>query len=94
MTIVNGDMWFEGNCSVLVLACCSCGKHLDRIESSEIPSYLDYVLRTADKAFCSDCDSSQDDIIHPFVLEMVSREGILKGQNYTAFWDLRLSCLP
>ena len=82
MAIVNGDMWFEGDRSVLVLACCGCGKHLDRIESSEIPFYLDYVLRTDDRAFCADCDNSQDDIIHPFVLELVADFGFLASQNY------------
>jgi len=83
MTIVNGDIWIEGERQTLFLSCTKCGAYLDNISNEEISSYLDYVLRTDDKAFCSDCDSSQDDIIHPFVLELVSREGILKGQNYT-----------
>jgi len=70
MTIVNGDMWIEGERQTLFLSCTNCGAYLDNIENDEISAYLDYVLRTDDKAFCSDCDSSQDDIIHPFVDEI------------------------
>ena len=70
MTIVNGDIWLEGDRQTLFLSCTNCGAYLDNIENDEISAYLDYVLRTDDKAFCSDCDSSQDDIIHPFVDEI------------------------
>lgn len=69
MTIVSGELWQEDDMTTLFLSCCCCGKYLDKISSVEIPSYLDYVLRTDDRAFCEKCDSSQDDIIHPFVQE-------------------------
>ena len=70
MTIVNGDIWIEGERQTLFLSCTNCGAYLDNIENDEISAYLDYVLRTDDRAYCKDCDSSQDDIIHPFVDEI------------------------
>jgi len=70
MTIVNGDLWIEGERQTLFLSCTNCGAYLDNIENDEISAYLDYVLRTDDKAFCAECDSSQDDIIHPLVDEI------------------------
>ena len=70
MAIVSGELWQEDDTTTLFLSCCCCGRYLDKIESAEIPAYLDYVLRTDDKAYCKDCDSSQDDIIHPFVDEI------------------------
>jgi len=70
MAIVSGELWQECDKTVLYVSCCACGKYLDKIEGAEIPAYLDYVLRTGDKAYCEDCDTSQDDIIHPFVEEI------------------------
>jgi len=70
MAIVNGDIWIEGERQTLFLSCTNCGAYLDNINNEEISAYLDYVLRTGDKAYCEDCDTSQDDIIHPFVEEI------------------------
>ena len=84
MAIVSGELWQECDATTLFLSCCCCGKYLDRIESAEIPAYLDYVLRTGDKAFCEECDTSQNDYIHPFVDEFFRELVGLPSADYCA----------
>lgn len=87
MTVITGELWQHGNGTVLFLSCTNCGKYLDEIRSEEVSEYIRYVQRTGDVAFCQECDTSQDDIIHPYIeaycKEVLGDAACLVTHNFT-----------
>jgi len=75
MAFVHGNLVIGG----FRVDCVACGQSLDFIPTDEIVPYFVYVSESGDVAYCPDCDQSQDDIIHPAVMDYAC--GLLRDKE-------------